>query len=78
MITQESPTLNDLVYRLEHIRQINEQIRLFSDEATKTSWDDFMLEQLVSQKNDLLDRLDITLLALDLKPVLEELLQTHP
>ncbi len=74
----EPPTLDELVYRLEHIRRINEQIRLFSDKTTETNWDDFMLQQLVSQKNELSDQLDQTLLALDLKPVLKELLQTHP
>ena len=78
MTAQSPPTLEELVYRLEHIRRINEQIRLFSDEATETNWNDFMLQQLVSQKDDLLDKLDYTLLALNLKPVLEELLQTHP
>ena len=78
MIAQEPPTLDELVYRLEHIRRINEQIRLFSDEATDADWNDFMLQQLISQKRDLLNHLDRTMLALDLKPVLEELLQTHP
>ena len=78
MITQEPPTLDELVYRLEHIRRINEQIRLFSDKTTGTDWDDFMIQQLITQKSDLLDKLDRTLLELDLKPVLEELLQTHP
>ena len=78
MTTQEPPTLDKLVYRLEHIRQINDQIRLFSDKTTETNWDDFMLQQLILQKNELLDKLDQTLLVLDLKPVIEELLQTHP
>ena len=78
MTTQEPHTLDELVYRLEHIRRINEQISLFSDEYKQTDWDGFMLRQLVSQKNDLLEKLDQTLQALDLKPVLEELLQTHP
>lgn len=78
MTAQKAPTLDELVYCFEHIRQINEQIRLFSDKTIDTNWDDFMIQQLISQKNDLLDKLDRTLLILDLKPVLEELLQTHP
>ena len=78
MTTQELPTVDELVYRLEHVRQINEQIRLFTDKANETNWDDFMLQQLISQKNPLLDQLDHTLRALDLKPVLGELFQTHP
>ena len=77
-MAHEHTTLDGLVYRLEHIRRINEQIRLFSDKTSEANWDDFMLKQLISQKNDLLHKLDHTLLALDLKPVLEELLQTHP
>ena len=78
MIIQETHTLDELLYRLEHIRRINEQISLFSDESKPADWDGFMLRQLISQKNDLLEKLDHTLQALDLKPVLEELLQTHP
>jgi hypothetical protein len=78
MTTQELPTVDELVYRLEHVRQINDQIRLFTDKANETDWDDFMLQQLISQKNTLLDQLDHTLRVLDLKPVLGELFQTHP
>ncbi|CAN5285770.1 hypothetical protein BH09BAC4_BH09BAC4_50210 [soil metagenome] len=78
MTAQEPPTLDELVYRLEHIRQINEQIRQFSDKTIESNWDDFMLQQLVNQKRDLLDKLDSTLQALNLKLVLEELIQTHP
>lgn len=78
MNAQEPPTLDELVYRLEHIRRINEQIRQFSDKTNDSKWDDFMLQQLIRQKVDLLNKLDSTLLALELKPVLEELLQTHP
>ncbi|GAB4037988.1 hypothetical protein [Spirosoma gilvum] len=78
MKTDEPHTLDELVYRLEHIRRINEQIRLFSDESNSSKLDDFMVQQLVQQKSDLLDKLDRTLLALELKPVLEELLHTHP
>lgn len=78
MTAQEPPSLDELVYRLEHIRQINEQIRQFSDKANETNWDDFMLQQLINQKGDLLDKLDSTLQALDLKLVLEELIRTHP
>ncbi|AUD05589.1 hypothetical protein [Spirosoma pollinicola] len=78
MSSQELPTLDELVYRLERIRRINEQIRQFSDKTYEVNWDDFMLQQLISQKVDLLDKLDSTLLALELKPVLEELLLTHP
>ena len=78
MTAQEPVSVDELVYQLEQIRRINEQIRLFSDKITETTWDDFMLRQLTAQKNDLLDKLDRTLLALNLKPVLEEFLQTHP
>ncbi len=78
MTAQEPVSVDELVYQLEHIRRINEQIRLFSDKTAETTWEDFMLRQLVAQKSDLLDKLNRTLLALDLKPVLEEFLQTHP
>lgn len=78
MTTQELPTLDELVYRLEHVRRINEQIRSFSDETAKTGWDDFVLQQLAKQKSELLDKLDHTLLELNLKSVIEELLHTHP
>ncbi|GAB2548944.1 hypothetical protein [Spirosoma aerophilum] len=78
MTAKEVPTLDELVYRLDHVRRINEQIRQFSIKTVDANWDDFMLQQLTSQKKDLLDKLDSTLLALELKPVLEELLQTHP
>ena len=78
MISHESPTLNEVVYRLEQIRRINEQMNQFSSAVLESGWDDFMRQQLILQKRELLDKLDSTLLALNLKPVLEELLQTHP
>ncbi|GAB3797812.1 hypothetical protein GCM10028819_17620 [Spirosoma humi] len=78
MISHESPTLNEVVYRLEQIRRINEQMSQFSGTTSESGWDNFMRQQLTLQKSELLDKLDSTLLALNLKPVLEELLQTHP